>query len=300
MYNVIFLVIILLCFAGVIFIVSRKFPQLTNLDVENLPEELEAKKKKELLSKRLAEKARRMRVIWSKRLWPLVKIWGVLQLKFRIYVGKVERLWHHEQTLKNKQKRKSTASTANARVAAESLAQQGEQWLQNKDYEQAEELFIEAIKLDVKCQPAYRGLGYTYLAKGQLAEAKETFQFLLQLNPHDDVAIVKLGEICENQGQLEEAIGYFQRAVLENDNLSTRFYHLAELLLKVKQPETAQEAVVQAVELEPKNPKYLDLLIEIAIICGNAAFAEKSYQELRLVNPENKKLAEFKEKIEKI
>lgn len=124
MYNVIFLVIILLCFAGVIFIVSRKFPQLTNLDVENLPEELEAKKKKELLSKRLAEKARRMRVIWSKRLWPLVKIWGVLQLKFRIYVGKVERLWHHEQTLKNKQKRKSTASTANARVAAESLAQQ--------------------------------------------------------------------------------------------------------------------------------------------------------------------------------
>jgi tetratricopeptide (TPR) repeat protein len=268
--------------------------------VENLPEELEAKKKKELLSKRLAEKARRMRVIWSKRLWPLVKIWGVLQLKFRIYVGKVERLWHHEQTLKNKQKRKSTASTANARVAAESLAQQGEQWLQNKDYEQAEELFIEAIKLDVKCQPAYRGLGYTYLAKGQLAEAKETFQFLLQLNPHDDVAIVKLGEICENQGQLEEAIGYFQRAVLENDNLSTRFYHLAELLLKVKQPETAQEAVVQAVELEPKNPKYLDLLIEIAIICGNAALAEKSYQELRLVNPENKKLAEFKEKIEKI
>lgn len=277
--------------------VSRKFSQVANLDVHNLPEELESQKKKQLLSKRLEERARHMRDVWKQRLWPLVKVWGILQLKFRIYFGKVERLWHHEQTLKNKLKKK-IVKTPVSREQVDNLVQQGEQWFQNKDYERAEELFIEAIKLDVKCQAAYRGLGDTYLAKGQLEEAKETYQFLLQLHPHDDIVMVKLGEISEIQGKLEEAIGYYQQAALENDSLSTRFYHLAELLLRVGQPVTAKEAIVQAVELEPKNPKYLDLLIEIAIICGDQSLAKDSYNELRLVNPDNRKLVEFKEKIE--
>jgi len=297
MYSIIFLVIILLCFAGVIFVVSRKFPQVANLDVQNLPEELESRKKQQLLSKRLEERARKMHEVLKKRFGPVVRLWGFLQLKFRIYFGKVERLWHHEQTLKNKLKKKVTKVAA-PREQIDNLVKQGEQWFQNKDYERAEELFIEAIKLDVKCLPAYRGLGDTYAAKEQIEEAKETYQFLLQLNPHDDVVMVKLGEISEVQGQLEEAIEYYQQAVLVNDSLSTRFYHLAEVLMKVGQPETAKEAIVQAIELEPKNPKYLDLLIEIAIICGDQSLAKDSYNELRLVNPDNRKLVEFREKIE--
>ena len=80
MYSITFLIIILLCFAGVIFLVSRKFPQVANLDVNNLPEELESRKKKELLSKRLEERARKMSEIWKQRLWPLVKIWGIFIL----------------------------------------------------------------------------------------------------------------------------------------------------------------------------------------------------------------------------
>ncbi len=299
MYNVIFLIVILLCVAGVIFIVSRKFPQITNLDVKNLPEEQESRKKKEILSKRIETRARQMKEIWFKRFGPLAKVWGILQLRFRIYMGKVERLWHHEQTLKNKTKKKEVNQTEKTEKSNE-LVQQAEQWLQNGDYDRAEELFIEAIKVDVKCSPAYRGLGDAYYAKGQLEEARETYRFLLQLDPNDDVVMVKLGEIAESQGDLEEAIQYYQQAVLVNDSLSTRFYHLAELLLKVGQPQTAQEAITQAVELEPKNPKYLDLLIEIAIICGNKPVAEESYNELRLVNPDNKKLIEWKEKIGKM
>ena len=112
--------------------------------------------------------------------------------------------------------------------------------------------------------------------------------------------MVKLAEIAESQGDLEEAIGYYQQAVLVNDSFSPRFYHLAELLVKVGQPQVAVESILQAVELEPQNPKYLDLLIEIAIICGNKDLALKGYGELRLVNPENQKLHSFKDRIYKI
>jgi hypothetical protein len=71
-------------------------------------------------------------------------------------------------------------------------------------------------------------------------------------------------------------------------------------LLKVGQADVAKESILQAVELEPQNPKYLDLLIEIAIICGNKDLALKGYGELRLVNPENQKLSSFKDRIYKI
>ena len=120
------------------------------------------------------------------------------------------------------------------------------------------------------------------------------------MEPDDDSVLVKLAEIAESQGDLEEAIQYYQQAVLVNDSFSPRFYHLAELLLKVAQPQVAKEAILQAVELEPQNPKYLDFLIEIAIICGDKTLAIKAYGDLRLVNPENQKLHSLKDRIYKI
>ena len=57
---------------------------------------------------------------------------------------------------------------------------------------------------------------------------------------------------------------------------------------------------IQAVELEPKNPKYLDLLIETVILCGDKDLAERAFNELRMVNPENQKLAVLRERINNI
>jgi tetratricopeptide (TPR) repeat protein len=112
--------------------------------------------------------------------------------------------------------------------------------------------------------------------------------------------LVKLAEIAETQGNLEEAIAYYQQAVVINDLLSPRFYHLAELLLKVNQPDIAREAIESALDLEPKNPKYLDLLIEIAILLSDKKMALDTYNELRLVNPENQKLDSFKSRINEL
>ena len=53
-----------------------------------------------------------------------------------------------------------------------------------------------------------------------------------------------------------------------------------------------------ALELEPKNPKYLDLLIESGIKIGDKELAKEALRNLRDVNPENKKIKEFKNRIE--
>jgi tetratricopeptide (TPR) repeat protein len=296
---IIFPIIILLAFAAIAYVVVPKFPQLANVDTEHLPEEKQAKKKKEILLKRIEDEGAAARERWKKRLAPLGRVWGLLQLKFRQYVGRVERLWRHEESVKKRfEKAKLKPRETGTQLA--DYIRAGESALAEGAFDKAEEQFIAAIKLDTKSKQAYRGLADTYAAQGSGTEAEETYKFLFKLDPNNDSVAVQLGELAFEKNNLQEAIEWYQQAVLINDSLSPRFYRLAELLLAVKEPATAREAALSAVELEPKNPKYLDLLIETAILAGDRKLAEDSFQELRLVNPDNQKLVLFKVRIEKM
>lgn len=296
MVDIIFLIIILTSLLVAGFIVFKKFPQVSNLDVENLPQEIEAKKKKEIIDRRLEGQSRRFRENVINKLGPLIKISKQIQLKFRIYVGKVERLWHHEQN-KKQQKEVIEMPVEQKEERKEDLISSAEQELKIENYQKAEDLFISAIKLDPKSASAYRGLADTYLAQGEVDEARQTYRFVLQIESDDDSIMVKLAEIAESQGDIEEAIEFYQKAVLVNSSLSSRFFHIAELLLKIKELEPAKEALIQSVELEPKNPRYLDLLLETAIIVRDKNLAFKTFDELRAVNPENHKLGELKDQV---
>jgi tetratricopeptide (TPR) repeat protein len=300
MISTLLLILIGLAILGILYIVVRHFPEVSNLDAEGLPEEQVARKKKEIIGKRVEEQSRRWQALVARRLAPLAVPWKKIQLRFRVYVGKVERLWHHEETVKKAALPQQPLSAGDKEQKLLELIQEGQNNLSHEHYEQAEEAFISAIKIDQNSAEAYRGLADTYLAKQSLAEARETYLFLLQLEPENDNVLVKLAEIAETQGNLEEAIAYYQQAVVINDLLSPRFYHLAELLLKVNQPDIAREAIESALDLEPKNPKYLDLLIEIAILLSDKKMALDTYNELRLVNPENQKLDSFKSRINEL
>lgn len=296
---IIFPIIILLALCAVGYVVVPKLPQLANVDTQHLPAEREARKKKELLLNRIEVEARAARERWQKRLTPLKGVWELAQLKFRQYVARVERLWRHEQSVK-KRFEKSRLSETEKTDQLTDLIRAGESALASEHFDKAEEHFIAAIKLDTKSIPAYRGLADTYVAEGSNSEAEETYRFLFKLDSTNDAVAVKLGELAALKNNLQEAIEWYQQAALLNDSLSPRFYRLAELLLQVKEPQTAREAILSAVALEPKNPKYLDLLIETAILAGDKNLAAESFQELRLVNPDNQKLVQFKERIEKM
>lgn len=279
-------------------VIFRKFPQLTTLDVGSLPSEREAVRKRELLRQRIEARGAQLKARTGEWLAPLERLWKALQRRFRRYVARIEHLWYHEERVRRPRPPEENSVEQVRKI--QSLIAQAEERLQSGEHEPAEQLFVSALRLDQNATPAYRGLGDSYLARGSLEEARETYRFVLKLEPDDDSVMVKLAEIAESQGDLDEAINWYQQAVLVNDALSPRWYHLAELLLKVKQPATAQEAVVSALELEPRNPKYLDLLTEIAILGHDKETAEGAFNELRLVNPENQKLADFAERIRKL
>ena len=294
--NILFLLATLV-FLGVIgYIIWSKLPQISNLDVVNLPQEKTNRKKNEIILRRLETKSREARQKFGTKLQPLQTVWGQLQLKFRVYVGKIERLLHHEEMIKTKQEI-SQLSDDELENKLKSLIQEGQQNLELNNFDKAEQTFIGAIKIDPKSADAYRGLAETYLKRGSKEEAKQTFTFLLQLEPENDAVMVRLAQMAEEDNNVDEAIMYYQQSVVINDALSPRFAHLAELLLKVGQNEIAKEAVMQAVELEPQNPKYLDFLLETAILCQDKKLAGEVFNQLRMTNPENSKLVEFKYRI---
>ncbi|HLD31449.1 MAG TPA: tetratricopeptide repeat protein [Patescibacteria group bacterium] len=293
MYSLLPFILISLSLVIIAVIVVRKFPQLTLLDVDSIPEVKLARKKEELMRKRLDAKAE----IWDKKsrkmFQPFVRWAKGVQLAFRQYVGRV-----HGQILKVAAKKEQTKKVGAEEIKA--IMRQGEEALANKDYEGAEKKFIEVIRLKPKNQEAYLNLGKVYQAQGELTEAGETLDFLLRLNPDHDQAIVLLAEMAEAQNQLEAAIDYYQRSLLLTDNNPARFLKLADLLEKIGKYEPALEAIQQAADIEPQNPKYLDRLVEVSVKCGNKELAEKAYSQLRMVNPENNKLSFFREQIDGI
>jgi hypothetical protein len=84
----------------ILVIIIRKFPQITRVDVATLPLEKEARKKKEIIEKRVEEHSQELKKTWQQRLEPFRKLWGRVQLKFRVYVGHIEKLWYHEHAKK--------------------------------------------------------------------------------------------------------------------------------------------------------------------------------------------------------
>lgn len=296
MYNFLPFILIILSLTVMVVVTARKFPQLSLLNVENIPEVQVENKKNGLLKKRLLQRNKEKDRQRQELVKPVIQAWKNLQLAFRKYVGKVEKmvLDYNERIKKREPKEKRMKKKEDLRV----LLQEGQFVLEQKKWEEAEKKFLAAVKLDAKNEEGYFGLGNVYFAQKHLPEAKETFNFLLKICPDNQSAVIKLAEISEEEGKKEEAIEYYQQAVLQQDGKPALFAHLADLLRQINRNETALEAIKQAVELEPCNPKYLDMQVELGVLCGDKKLAEETYQQLRMVNPENQKLAVLKDKIE--
>lgn len=135
------------------------------------------------------------------------------------------------------------------------------------DAELAEQCFIEVINFDKRNADAYIGLAQIYLAKKKLNEAKEVIEFLAKLDPAaSNNYIFALAEAYLQGGDVEQARKYGERVL----------------------------------KSETENPRYLDFLIELAIIDGNQKQAQRYLTKLENVNPENAKIGEFEERIKSL
>lgn len=260
MYNIIPIIIIIASLAAIVAILVRKVPNVSVLDVDQLPEEKQLQVKKTLIRnklERVLEKAgskitEKMRKWWgnflSKRL-------GAVRNKMLAFEAK------YHQT------HKKMFSSSSDDIAA--LLEEARALKDREDLTGAEKKYIEVIEISPQDLASYRGLADVYLMQGNCDEARETLEHVLKLVSRD-----------------------------KQKRLSSDYINLGLACRELKNYPKACTSFKQALSLEPRNPRILDLLCETSIMIKDKKIAKEAWKRLRKVNPDNQKLGELREKIE--
>lgn len=138
--------------------------------------------------------------------------------------------------------------------------------LDRQDFDDAEERYLACLKADTKHRGAYLGLAALYAARKELVLAEETLRFLRKLYPSDSDIMMKF----------------------------------AEILVAREKPPAALKEMQGALRIAPKNPRYLDFAVELAIVKRDRRLAEQFLEQLRDANPENAKLEELEGRVREL
>ena len=292
MWTVIGILLVLAGIALIYGVLVKKFPQLKLIDLSTLAKERHEAVKKRIMQDRFERS--------------LGKIQGKTNEAVGAASTRVKNWFDHAQgKLKGMEARMdgharrpvSPEEHAKAVERLPGILDQAEHARLEERYEDAEKLYIEALKADAKNIEAYRGLAELYLTQKQTDQAAEILEFLLRLQSDDDRALGRLGQIEANRGNFEEAEARYLRSIELSANATVYRAELGRVYLTQGNGRKAVEQFRMALQAEPHNPKYLDYFLEASILVGDADAAREALSALEEVNPENAKLEEFRERI---
>lgn len=260
-----FLVLTLISLAVIIFILSKKFPVLAVLNVENIPGEKEASFKKEIIKKRVDRDLNRFNSVF-------IKIWSLVSGKTKKFLSASE---SNLKKVKASYAKKQRISWSDKNKMIRDLVVEAEDADKKGDVKLAEEKLLEIISLDQKNLRAFYDLGKLYHEERKWTEASQTLRHALKI-----AAKRKGGD--DNSEGLSEAEIYFSLALIgiDADKLDTAF-----------------EDISLALDREPNNPRYLDLILDLSIMRKDKETAERFLEKMAAINPENSKLQAWLEEI---
>ena len=280
MFNILPLILMLVGLTIVIVIVVRKFSVLAALDVDSIPSEREAKFKEQIISSRLKRKFYKYFSRLNRGVKPL---FSTVKNIFRRWY---ERLLEYKENYQDQNKRLGGEQSLNK------LFREAEEFKEKEEWETAEKKYIEIISQDSKNIKDFRDLGDLYFQRKDYNEAKQTFEHVLKLVEREKEALASV--LTEEDEEGKQKQGDLNRQAAEI------YFSLALVKKALEDWPGALVGIEQALKIEPNNPRYLDLKLEISIINKDKIAALDAYERLSKVNPDNNKLADFKEEIDKL
>lgn len=114
--------------------------------------------------------------------------------------------------------------------------------------------FKNAAKQDGRCSLAYTGMGMVYFQKRMMPRAKGYFVRALRINPHDVMALDRLGNILlVDDKKPEEALQLYERIVAELPTYPDGHYFVGSALYDLKRYEEAIQPLTRCRDLDPKG-----------------------------------------------
>jgi tetratricopeptide (TPR) repeat protein len=270
MYTIIPSVLILLCSTVIAVIIIKKFPVIANLNLEEMPAEKESRFKDRIIKSRLKRNFFQVGSTVKDKAGSLTKEAGNFFKSVYKKLEEIEGQYENQLALKNLAKEEKIKL----------LFREAEEHEKKEELKEAEKKIIAIISLDHNNINAYEFLVRIYNQDEKYSEAIETLEYVLKLI-HSGKALEYLEEDKKNPAAYEAEI----------------FFDLASAYDEVGKIKSVLENLKQALKIDEKNPRFLDMMITTAIMVKDKILALDAYNRLSLANPENNKLEEWKKQI---
>lgn len=142
-------------------------------------------------------------------------------------------------------------------------------------HDEARGHFDKAIALAPEAMTLYN-MGYSCQCLGERADAKRYYEECLAIDGAHMYALVRLGQLAENDGDFAAARGWYGKAGEAPGGRSVTRRHLAGLSLKEDKKDEAREHLHEALSLDPQNAVALQMLAEIYLDGGEDAEVAES------------------------
>jgi len=268
-------------------IILRHLSELKVLDIESIPKEKQGLSKKNILEAKFLRRKKTADQKISRLIKPVRGYFGGLSSKLQDSISAMEK----------KYKRQGEVAETRLKSINELFAE-AKAKIASGDSAGAETDLIEVIARDRKNPEAYELLFDTYRLGKNYSQAEEVIKYLIKLkslkyrrNRHADS--LKKERLEDGEVEILEVIDI-------DDDLARYYNDLADVYELMDKPDKALESYLKANAILPNNPKFLDKVIELAIIAGDKGLAKKTCNRLKEINPENAKLGQFREALEKM
>lgn len=249
-------------FLVIALLVARKWKKMLLLDLSAMPAAQLKRKKYKLMEERFERKTKDALGSFGKVFAPVKGSIGDSWRKLNDKLVRLERKYRHAEVEGDDSKE----GQEKTRQKIAELMEKGATLVKDGQHAEAEELFVDVVRLDTQNVEAFEYLGEIYLQKKEYDHALESLEYAKKLNPKDDKIYYVLGKVYQDQEDDDKALEYFK----------------------------------QAVELADSNPRNLDALVYAALDAEDKLLARQMINKLRKVNPEHGKLEEMEERMTEI
>jgi len=144
-------------------------------------------------------------------------------------------------------------------------------------------------------------IGIAYWAQHQLAEAENEFLLALKEDSGNVMTNLYLGDISVKQARFDEALRYLQTAEAGQPRLEQVHLLLGKCYQRLKQPDKAEEELLEAVKEDPTDavPHYLLSLVYQEANDADSSARERAVFEKLTNSADSKKLEEAQRTIKK-
>lgn len=258
-YNSLSTIIFLAAIVGIILMILRRLPEAMASEAEERKKELSLRATLAMSGRRTARvyyKVRSVMVFWSKRAWNFaLEAKGMRHPSLANY--RIRKIFRgRKPSSPSSSILISEAPTAINPVAANinELTHTPAEITKN------EQFYLKKIREEPRNFNHYSNLAQCYLGEENFIDAQNVYDYLVQHDPSNSSYQAKLAYCKLNLKSYEDAAVWYEKSLALDPGHPNRYYNLALAYKVMGKRQVAARAIRRALELEPQNQKYRELL----------------------------------------